>query len=304
MPNWKEVLDEIVEVERNPDKYGLNENNGSLDVVRRKYLASVSQKTGRNVIAYYSSFLQRLVEDAAVNDKDISGFMLAIHGMDRSKGLDLILHTPGGDIAATEAIVHYLHKMFEKDIRVIVPQISMSAGTMIALSANEIMMGTHSNLGPIDPQFNGFPAQAILKEFDMAIKAIEETPAAIPLWQSIIGKLQPTFIVGCENAIDWSYNMVKEWLAENMLQDSSEEEIKKVMHTFSSHDENKTHNRHIPRIKCEEVGLNISHLEEYNDLQDAILTTHHAFMHTFSNSHCSKIIENQFGVAYIEKVQA
>jgi len=43
--------------------------------------------------------------------------MSACNGLeDRSKGLDLILHTPGGDIAATESLVDYLHKMFD-DIR-------------------------------------------------------------------------------------------------------------------------------------------------------------------------------------------
>jgi len=73
--------------------------------------------------------------------------MLAINKLDRSKGLDLILHTPGGDIAATESLVDYLYSMFDKDIRVIVPQISMSDGTMIALASKEIVMGKHSNLG-------------------------------------------------------------------------------------------------------------------------------------------------------------
>ena len=62
----------------------------------------------------------------------MTGFMNALKGMDCSKGLDLILHTPGGSPAAAEAIVSYLRSKFHNDIRVIVPQISMSAGTMIA----------------------------------------------------------------------------------------------------------------------------------------------------------------------------
>ena len=48
--------------------------------------------------------------------------MLTINKLDRTKGLDLILHTPGGDIAATESLVDYLYSMYGKDIRVIVPQ--------------------------------------------------------------------------------------------------------------------------------------------------------------------------------------
>jgi ClpP class serine protease len=77
-----------------------------------------------------------------VNDKDKNAFMVNIHKLDRSKGLDLILHTPGGDLAATESIVDYLHSMFGLNIRAIIPQISMSAGTLIALSCKEIVMGT------------------------------------------------------------------------------------------------------------------------------------------------------------------
>lgn len=46
----------------------------------------------------------------AINDKDKAAFMLNVHGLDRSKGLDLILHTPGGDLAATESIVDYLYR--------------------------------------------------------------------------------------------------------------------------------------------------------------------------------------------------
>ena len=78
--------------------------------------------------------------------------MLCIHKLDRSKGLDLILHTPGGSGAATESLVNYLHQMFGNDIRAFVPQLAMSAGTILACSCKEIYMGKHSNLGLVDPQ--------------------------------------------------------------------------------------------------------------------------------------------------------
>ena len=42
-------------------------------------------------------------------------------------------------------------------------------------------------------------------------------------------------------------------------------------------------------------------MEDDNDLQDLILIVHHAFMHTFSNSAASKIVENHLGITYIEK---
>ncbi len=76
--------------------------------------------------------------------------MNVIYGLEKKKGLDLILHTPGGNSAAIESLIDYLREIFGNDLRVIVPQLAMSAGTMIAFSAKEIIMGKQSSLGPVD----------------------------------------------------------------------------------------------------------------------------------------------------------
>lgn len=296
MPNWNEV---IVEIKKEQKK---NPSLNPLDTVRRKYLKKISEISGRNTIAYYSGWLQKpQIAGTAVGDKDKSGFMLTINKLDRSKGLDLILHTPGGDIAATESLVDYLYSMYGKNIRVIVPQISMSAGTMIALASKEIVMGKHSNLGPIDPQMGGLACQAVLNEFKQAKEDIRINPHSAVLWQTIISKYHPTFLGACKQAIEWSEKMVFEWLENNMCIENKEN-VKKIVSTFSNHSEQKSHSRHISKKECENIGLNITNLEDCQDFQDAVLTTHHAFMHTFSSTHCVKIIENHNGVAYIEQV--
>jgi ClpP class serine protease len=295
MPNWNEVIVEIqLEQYKNP-------NANALDTVRRKYLRKISEISGRNTIAYYSGWLQKpQIAGTAVSDKDKSGFMLTINKLDRTNGLDLILHTPGGDIAATESLVDYLYSMYGNDIRVIVPQISMSAGTMIAFASKEIVMGKHSNLGPIDPQMGGLACQAVLNEFEQAKEDIKQNPQSAALWQVIIGKYHPTFLGACKQAIEWSEKMVYLWLKNNMCA-GDEERVKKIVDTFSNHTEQKSHSRHISKKECEEVGLNVTALENNQDFQDAVLTTHHAFMHTFSNTLCVKIIENHDGVAYVEQ---
>jgi ClpP class serine protease len=140
MPNWGEVLNEINQTRAQLAAQAnaiansvMAQANGAVDTVRRKYLALLHQKTQRNIIAYYSGFLSKPEHLALdISDEDKNGFMTAVHQLDRSIGLDLILHTPGGRIAATQSIVDYLHKMFQGDIRAIVPQIAMSGGTMIA----------------------------------------------------------------------------------------------------------------------------------------------------------------------------
>lgn len=292
MPNWNEVLKEI-------QAYPT-----SLDGVRRKYLYALHEKTGRNTIAYYSGWLQKGdIRGIAIDDNDKNALMAAIHGLDRKKGLDLILHTPGGEVAATESIVDYLRMMFGKDIRALIPQIAMSAGTMIACSCKEIIMGKPSNLGPIDPQFGGIPAWGVIEEFDRAKTEIKNDPKTIPIWQTVIGKYHPTFIGECEKAIEWSKQIVEKWLITGMFKDLEEKEAKelaeKIVKELADHSQTKSHSRHIGIEDCLSLGLKIIRMEEDHILQDSILTVHHTYMHTFSNSTAYKIVENHQGYAMV-----
>ncbi len=79
----------------------------------------------------------------------MQGFMEVIRGLP-GDGLDLVLHSPGGSAEATEGLVTYIRSKYD-NVRVIVPHLAMSAATMLACSANRILMGKHSYLGPIDP---------------------------------------------------------------------------------------------------------------------------------------------------------
>ena len=76
--------------------------------------------------------------------------------------IDLILHTPGGLVLATEQIARALIRHPAK-VSVFVPHYAMSGGTMLALAADEIVMDANGVLGPVDPQLGNFPAASILK---------------------------------------------------------------------------------------------------------------------------------------------
>lgn len=76
--------------------------------------------------------------------------------------IDLILHTPGGLVLATEQIARALIRHPAK-VSVFVPHYAMSGGTMLALASDEIVMDANAVLGPVDPQLGNFPAASILK---------------------------------------------------------------------------------------------------------------------------------------------
>jgi len=295
VPSWHDLLREIKEA------------GSAHDVIRRRYLERLHDRTGRNIIIYYSAWLQKpSIAGLQVNDADKNGFMTVIHELDRSKGLDLILHTPGGETAATESLVDYLRSMFGTDIRAIVPQLAMSAGTMIACACKEVVMGKHSSLGPIDPQYFGMPAHGVIEEFKRAFAEIQADQMKMAVWQPIIAKYNPTLIGECEKAIQWSNEMTKEWLVSGMLSADPERNDKAdaILRELGDHALTKSHARHLSAKKCSEIGLNVRLLEDDHDLQGAVLSVHHACIHTLGATPAYKIIENHKGVAFIQIAQS
>lgn len=303
MGNWNEIHEEIVarQIKR--------QRESPSDEIRRKYLRELHELTGRNVVAYYSGWLQRPGPDFAaltsITDDDKNGFMACFKGFDWSKGLDLILHLPGGNIAATETIIDYLRSMFGANVRTIVPQISMSAGTMIACAGYEIVMGKHSNLGPIDPQFGSWPAIAVLKEFERAANEVSKDPNRALIWQPILAKYQPTLLSQAEHAIEWSRELGEKALREGMLKDDANpgQKAKDIVDFLLSHDLHRAHGRHLHRKELRDKGLIIRDLEEDQKFQDAVLSVHHAFMNTLMNTDAVKLIENHAGIALIRNVR-
>lgn len=306
MPNWNEVLGEITQYMRDHASNPA-EAAQAVDVIRRRYLQELHGHTGRNVIAYYSGFLSKPnILGTEINDEDKNGFMMAVHRLDRTKGLDLILHTPGGSIAATQSIVDYLRKMFGGNIRAIVPQIAMSAGTMIACSCKKVLMGSHSNLGPIDPQLREVPAYGVIQEFRRAYREVKKDPTKALIWQTIIGQYRPTFLSQCENSIRWSNAFVRDQLEAVMFAGKSDaaDRAKRVVHVLTDYRGNKTHDRHIHLEECSDMGLDVDPLEKDGSetLQDLVLTVHHCYMHSIMNSGAYKMIENQFGTAFVKQL--
>lgn len=300
MSNWNDIFREVEETTRNA--------KNPHDSVRHRYLKEFSERTDRNVVAYYSGWLQKTGYQynniVSINDEDKNGFMACFYQMDFSKGLDLFIHSPGGAVAATESIIHYIRAKFDDDVRVFVPQLSMSGGTMIALAGKEIWMGTHSNLGPIDPQFGPQPAQLVLSEFDDALAQIRDDPHKIHVWRPILEQIPPTFLSTCKHAIKWSKEIGKTALTTSMFKDDPERDDKaqRIVDFLTDADITKNHGRHLHREECAGAGLKIVDFELDQEMQNAILCVHHAYMISLMNTPIVKIIENHSGISHVKVV--
>ncbi|MXX88417.1 MAG: serine protease [Boseongicola sp. SB0677_bin_26] len=304
MPIWSEILNELSSTQANG-------NPPDFDGVRRKHLAGLYNHTKRNVILYASGWLQKSEVPpslVSISDEDMQAFMEVTNGLQGDE-LDLIIHSPGGSPEAAEAIVSYLRARFNH-VRVIVPQLAMSAATMISCAADILVLGKHSFLGPTDPQLvlptslgvRAVPAQAILDQFDLAKHECAD-PAKLSAWLPMLNQVGPDLIVQCESALEMSKDLVRTWLETYMFKDSDDRlaRAQEISEWLSGHQNFKSHSRHIPRNEAEEHAMRITRLESDDIFQDAVLSVFHATTHTFSGTRAVKIVENHMGRAFIKQ---
>ncbi len=133
---------------------------------RFKALRQLEQKRETRVIALihrqemFSFFGFPLTKYITIDDSE--QILRAIRLTPRDMPIDLILHTPGGLVLASEQIAHAI-RMHPAKITVFVPHYAMSGGTLIALAADEIVMDPNAVLGPVDPQIGQYPAASLIK---------------------------------------------------------------------------------------------------------------------------------------------
>lgn len=278
--NWSDILDELKDVP------------SGLDSIRHKYFEKLEKITKRNIICYYSGWQQDKSLSIDVNDGDMEGFMSAIKGTDKDKGLTLVLHTPGGDPNAAEAIMNYLRDIFNDDIEIIVPHMAMSAGTMMACASKKIWMGKHSSLGPVDPQFSGTPAYNIISEFKDARDDLASNSKNICYWNILLSKYPRAFVKTAQDAVNLSGELIEKWLTEVMFKDDFDsEKVQKIIASLNEHSVSKAHARHYNYKKIKEIGLKVDLLEDNEKLQNVALSLHHAFIISLQQTRASKIIE-------------
>ncbi|WP_406026221.1 hypothetical protein OH802_06500 [Nocardioides sp. NBC_00850] len=296
MPSWNDLL---AEFSSTPDP----QKSQWIEDRRAEFFGGVSRhQGGRNVIFYGAAFLQKQAPApmVSITHEDINGFMSVIYGMDWSKGLTLLLHTPGGNPNAAQTIVEYLRSKFAS-VEVIVPALAMSAGTMISLASDKITMGRQSQLGPIDPQLTvggrTMSARGVVDQFTRASAEILKNPAAAHVWAPITQSLGPALLADAQAALDYSETMVAEWLSRWMFSGGADAVAKgkAVAKHFNDASTHKSHGRRIDLAEAVAQGLTVERLEDDQPLQELVLSVYHLMTILFEHSPATKLIMGSNG---------
>jgi ClpP class serine protease len=161
---------------------------------RQGIIKNLEEKTKRCLICYVAGV------QAPIDRDDTVGFVDLLHNVGDGQDLDLLLHTPGGDIDAAEKLISMVrNKVGTAQLRVIVPDFAKSAGTLMVLGADCVVMSDTSELGPIDPQIirgDGrgnlmqHPVQSYLDAYEEHSKTLKKDPSNVAA-QVMLSKLDP-----------------------------------------------------------------------------------------------------------------
>lgn len=285
-------------------------NFEGLNVERKKQLQRISDlRGGRDVLVYAADLTKtQLGSKISITYEDILPFSDQLSNLRGTEAIDIILETPGGSGEVAEQVVKALRGRYQK-IGMIIPGWAKSAGTIMAMAADEILMDESSALGPIDAQIQWqgkvFSAEALLEGFRKIKKATAASKSLNLAYVPILQGISPGELQNAKNALKFARDLVTDWLVRykfrewnthsSTKQPVTPEERKQraaeIAADLCSHTKWQTHGRSIQIDELRKMRLIIEDYSESAELADAIRRYHVLMQMTFQQSNVHKLFE-------------
>lgn len=274
-------------------------NFDELAAERKNQLKRISALRGRDALVFAAD-INKSIPQISIDYSDLLPFTDQLSNL-KGERLDLILETPGGSGEVAEDLVKAMRSRYQ-DVAVIVPGYAKSAGTIMAMAGDEILMGPHSGLGPIDAQifYQGkrFSADALLEGMEKIKKEVVDTGTLNRAYIPILQGISPGELQNAENALSFAKILVTQWLAQykfrtwtthssdgqSVTQPEKEQRAKEIADHLCDHRFWKTHGRSIKIDDFEQMRLKITDYSKAPDLNDAIVRYHTLLQMTFATN--------------------
>ena len=286
----------------------LFEANSASRYQRQTIIQQIQGRTGRRLICYVSG------SGCMINENDTMPFVDLLYHVRPGESVELLLHTPGGIIDATEKLVRMVRsKVGESEFHIIVPELAKSAGTLMVLGADCVVMSDMSELGPIDPQMvfadsSGLrrlqSVQNYLDAYDEHTNATNQNPNNIAA-QIMLGKLDPATVKLCQSVKERARQCAEDLLKRGMFRESGN-----WSRTVGELLDTKRWLSHSQMISWEDaqhpetIGLVVEHLDQHSErwqeywrlycLQRLAISDHQKL---YESGYASLVIDDPGGVS-------
>lgn len=266
---------------------------------RKAQLARIADLRGRDVLVYAAD-LNKTQAPIFITYADLLPINDQLANLE-GDALDVILETGGGSGEIAEDIVDLLHDKYE-DVAVIVPGTAKSAGTLMVMAADEILMEPASSLGPIDAQIQWqgkvFSADALLEGMDAIKKEVTKTGVLNKAYIPILQGISPGELQSADNALEFAKKLVTSWLVkykfkdwtthrstgEPVTEDERKRRAAEIAGQLCDHRTWLTHGRSIKLRHLEEMRVKITDYSGNAELAEAIRRYHTLLQMSFSTN--------------------
>ncbi len=263
---------------------------------RCELLRKLQDAVGCTVIAFFTS----QTYPVAVDQTDADMLEDVLRQTSLQNGLCLVLDTPGGDGITAERIVRICRVYSGNKFDVFVARRAKSAGTIIAMGSNRILMGETSALGRIDPQIlikekNGtrslIPAHVVVTSFDELLNRAKTSQVHAEIYHRQLNDYDPVQIELIRRQLKMTEDIAVRCLKQGMLTHVSKKEIKKRLIPFITPAITRAHARDIFFDEAQKAGLNIE-LVRHNSPIWILVSEFYALAWDFVTSNHCKLIES------------
>ncbi len=263
---------------------------------RRQLFLDLSGHFDRPLITFFTSFHHPV----AMDDEDVEMLEDMLQTLDLSKGIAVMISSPGGSGLAAERMINVLRSYSGTgEYWAIVPGKAKSAATMVCLGASQILMGPVSELGPVDPQivFQGqmVPVHHVVKSYRELFKGAEETTGKIEPYLQQLARYDDSMIRHLETEEALATDIAVRCLQNGgMLSGQKPEKIKEDIALFLLPQHTKAHARPIYHKEAQSCGLKIKVLDTSSDHWNKIYELYVRSRHLHMDI-ATKVIETDKG---------
>lgn len=240
---------------------------------RQEILKELGNKLGAPVVAYIANTTHPI---SSMMQPDVDSVIDFVKVASKSsKELYLILESSGGDGNVAEKLLHVFREVFTKSFNVIVPNSAKSAATMLSIGADKIIMGTTSELGPIDPQIavtlptgqlQYVPAKSITGALTKIKEDIEKNEKLATMYYPVLQQIRPETIKFCEDAIAFSTSFAKRWLEKGAMKGKPKKDLERTAKELTTGDRFNMHGSVINHEEAKkDLGLNVEFWDQKDE---------------------------------------
>jgi hypothetical protein len=224
--------------------------------------------------------------------------------------VDMYIETPGGSGETAEEIVRFLRNNFGT-VSFVVSGEAKSAGTIIVLSGDEILMTETGSLGPIDAQMK--IGRSVVSAYDYIEwveekrKEAEKQGALNPFDAIMVAQITPGELGSVFHALKFAEDLVVEWLIKykfkkwtvtetrkiNVTEEMKRKRAEEIAKELTDHSKWRLHGRSIKIDDLEEIGLKITRIDNDPKLADIVYRIQTVCRLLFENTTTFKIFATQ-----------